>query len=307
MDIPITYRPLNLATASSDPVGVNYLNNAIAAFYSRYLMKRAISAFKFTLPKEWSKTYFKYTLFCRGFGAIIDYKGIGVIFQGGHVYGRDMYYQPKRFILANPALESKEYNIWGTSNNPNCVLVKLQPDYSGLMDVVTVFASRIALAYEAWTMNTQNSKLAYVGVFDKKAGAKSFDALFDQIQAGKPAVAVGGSLFDENGNPKWFTFSQDLRANYIAPEISADIRNILNEFDSFVGIPNNPDFGKKERSIVDGVNANNVETDTLLDQMIVSIREGFDAANEFFGEKLKTKLEVEKRYPIDKGGDKNDG
>lgn len=299
MNIPVEYWPQDFYTSTKTPSNVDLVNNATAAFYARYLLKRAMAAVDFTLPDEWSRTYFKYILFCRGFGAILEYPEIGVIFQGGTLSERDLYYQPKKFILANPALENKTLNILGTSNDPECVLVKLQPDYTGIADIVSMFAKRIALAYEAWTMNTQNSKLAYVGFFKGKALAQSFKSLFDRIQSGEPAAAVGGDLFDDNGNPRWATFAQDLRANYIAPDISADIRNLLNEFDSFVGIPNNPDFGKRERSVVDEVNANNVETDTILDQIVRTIDEGFNAANEFYGDKLSVKLEVKKRYPVE--------
>lgn len=304
MDIPVLYRAQNLASAYNDPVNVKFRNNSTYAFYSRYLLKRAISAFDFTIPDEWSKTYFEYTLFCRGFGAVLDYEKIGVIFQGGTLYGRDIYYQPKRFQLANPALKSESLPIYGASLNPKCVLIKLQPDYSPITDIVDIFAIRIALAYEAWTMNTQNSKLSYVGFFDNKALAKSFSELFDRIQSGEPATATGRGLFDDNGKPRWATFAQDLKGNYIAPAISDDIRNLLNEFNSFIGIPNNPESRKKERSIVDEVNANNVETDTLIDQMTRTIKEGFDAANEFYGDRLSVKLDVKKRYPVyDQGGE----
>lgn len=294
MDVPITYRPMNLATASRSPTNINLLDNTTAAFYSRYLMKRAMAAVKLTIPKTWSMNYVKYTLFCWGFGAVLDYPGLGAIFQGGTVSGRDLYYQPKRFMLVNPVLRSEEYEI-----GRSCALVKLQPDFCGIVDITTMFANRLALAYEAWNMNTQNSKLAYVGFFENKAAANTFKALFDEIQAGNPAAVVGRGLYDDQGKPRWGSFTQDLRANYIAPDISDDIRNLLNEFDSFVGIPNNPDFGKRERSVVDEVNANNIETDTLLDQMITTLNEGFEQANEMFGAILPVQLKAEKRYNME--------
>ena len=306
MDIPIPYRAMNLATGGKEPVGVHLSDNVIAQFYARYLMKRAMAAVKFTLPKSWSRTYFKYTMFCRGFGAILNYPGIGVIFQGGTCYGRDLYYMPKNFVLANPALRELDLPIYGNSANPKCVLLKLQQDFSGICDIVNVFSNKIALAYEAWTMNTQNSKLAYVGFFGEKALAKSFEDLFDRIQAGRPAAAVGKDLFDENGNPRWVAFANNLSNNFIAPELSDEIRKILNEFDAFVGIPNNPDALKKERSIVAGVESNNIETDTILDEIINCLNEGFTAANDFFGAKLPVELKAEKRYPMERGGEVDD-
>lgn len=296
MDVPVTYRAMNLATATPTPSSITLLDNATAQFYMRYLMKRAIAAVKFTIPAEWAQNYFKYIMFGRGFGAVLNYPGLGVIFQGVTLAGRDLYYQPKRALLCNPVLENRSLRI-----GKDCAIIKLQPDYSGFNDIVATYSNRLALAYEAWNLNTQNSKLAYVAGFKDKASAKTFQQLFDDVQAGNPAVVSGKNLFDEQGKPLWTVFAQDLRQNYIAPDISADMRNILNEFDSFVGIPNNPDYGKKERSIVDEVNANNVETDTILDLAIKTLNEDFAIANEMFGLNLK----AEKRYKLEGVADDN--
>lgn len=274
------YRCKNLADASKAPAGVHTRDNITEQFYSRYLMKRAISAIRLDIPKEWSLNYVQYTLFARGFGAVLEIPRYGVIFQGGNLYGRNVYYQPTRFITANPLFTTPS-NGWKI--HKECAVIKLQPDYSGLMDVVETYATRLALAYEAWQMNTQNSKLAYVIGADAKAGAKTFEALFDKIQSGVPAVATGAGMFTKDGKPAWTTFSNDLRQNYVAPIMSQDMRSIMNEFDSFVGIPNNPESGKKERQIVDEVNANNVETDSLLDLFVESLNDGFSEANEMFG------------------------
>lgn len=287
------YPSINAASSAPIPATVSLLDNATAAFYSRYLLKRAMAALQFELPEEWSKTYFLYTLFGYGFGAVLELPELGIIWQHGTLAGRDLYYQPKRFLLTNPVLPNKELEI-----HKECVLVKLQPDYCGFSDIVATYANRLALAYEAWNMNTQNSKLAYVGFFENKAAATTFKALFDAIQEGNPAAVTSSRLFDDQGRPRWGTFTQDLRANYIAPMISADMRSIMNEFDSFVGIPNNPEWSKKERSVVDEVNANNVETDTILDLAVRTIRDGFDEANDKYG----LTLSVKKRYPLDLPG-----
>ena len=296
MDVPINYRCNNLATATHQPAGVHTRYNVTERFYARYLMKRAISAIKFNLPKEWAKNYVEYTLFARGFGAVLEIPRYGVIFQGGNLYGRNVYYQPTRFITANPLFETPSM---GWVIHKQCVVVQLQPDYSGLVDVVETYASRLALAYEAWQMNTQNSKLAYVIGAGGTAQAKTFEALFDKIQSGVPAVAAGNGIFGKDGKPLWSTFSNDLKQNYVAPIVSQDMRSIMNEFDSFVGIPSNPESGKKERQIVDEVNANNIETDTLLDLFVETLNAGFDEANEMFGLSLK----ASKKYDVIGGAD----
>lgn len=282
MDVPIYYRAQNLATiATQAPNVVNTIDNAITQFYARYLMERAISAIKLSLPKNWAKNYVQYVLFGYGFGGIFKSERYGVIFQAGNLIGRDVFYQPARFITANPLL--RDIPSTGFKSGRDCVIVKLQPNYNGVQDIVLTYATRLALAYEAWQMNTQNSKLAYFFAADNKAQAATFDKLFDKIQEGTPAVVTAANLYDKEGKPKWGSFTNDLRGNYIAPEISDDMRSIMNEFDSFVGIPNDPQSSKKERVVVDQVNANNEETETLLDLWVESLNEGFEAANEMFG------------------------
>lgn len=291
MDIPIPYRAINLAVATESPSGVQTLSNVTAAFYARYLMKRAISAIKFDIPEEWDKDYFLYTIFCRGFGIVINQDKFGVIFQGCSLYGRNVYYQPTRAMTANPLYTAPSQ---GWIIGKNCEVVKLQPDYCGIMDIVQTYAARLALAYEAWQLNTQNSKLAYVIGADNKSGAASFEKLYDKIQSGVPAVATGNNLYTKDGKPRWVTFSTELRQNYISPEISADMRSIMSEFDSFVGIPSNPNSDKKERQIVDEVNANNVETDTLIDLMVNTLNDSFIRVNKMFGLSCR----ASKKYPL---------
>lgn len=295
MDVPILFRAQNLAVASQSPAGVQTVNNATAAFYARYLMKRAISAVKLEIPDTWDKDYVAYTLFGWGFGIVIDIPRYGVIFQGCALYGRNVYYQPTRAMTVNPLYQAPAQ---GWIIGKNCEVVKLQPDYSSMMDIVCTYAARIALAYEAWQLNTQNSKLAYVIGVDKKAESSTFEKLFDKIQQGTPAVAIGQNLFDKDGKPKWTLFSSDMGRNYVAPEMSEDMRRIMAEFDSFVGIPSNPSEGKKERQLVDEINSNNVETDTIIDLVVRTLNDGFGRVNKMFDLKCK----ASKKYPLQLDG-----
>lgn len=296
MDIPIGFRALNLATARQSPSGVQTVDNETAWYYARYLMKRAISAVELSIPEEWDADYVQYTLFGRGFGCVIDVPGFGVIFQGCSLYGRNVYYQPTRAMTANPLFTAPAQ---GWIIGKNCEIVKLQPDFSSVLDIVWTYAARLALAYEAWQMNCQNSKLAYIIGADSKSQAASFEKLYDKIQSGVPAVAVGNNLYSKDGKPLWQAFSTDLRQNYIAPEISGDMRSIMSEFDSFVGIPSNPNSSKKERQIVDEVNANNVETDTLIDLFVRTLNNGFDKVNKHFD----LSCSAAKKYPLNMSGD----
>ena len=71
----------------------------------------------------------------------------------------------------------------------------------------------------------------------------------------------------------------------------ADFRKILNMFDTEVGIPS-VNYEKKERMVVDEVNANNVETESLSDIWLETLTDSINKVNDLTG----LSLNVTKRY-----------
>ena len=122
----------------------------------------------------------------------------------------------------------------------------------------------LALCAETAATNTLNSKLSYVFRCRDNKQAESFKKMFDKIAGGEPAVFIDNELKNADDTPVWETFTQDLRANYIAGDILDDMRKWELKFDTEIGIPN-ANTDKKERLIVDEVNANNTETMALVD------------------------------------------
>ena len=165
----------------------------------------------------------------------------------------------------------------------NGVLIKLTPDYCGICDLVGYYADLMAVAAESMGVNILNSKLAYVFGVDNQAAANSFKKMFDQINAGQPGVFIDKNLFDEEGNPTWQTFAQDLRQNFIAPDLLETMNKIERMFENEIGIPNTGGTEKKERLIVDEVNANNVSTYSQAELWLQNIRSGCEEANAKFG------------------------
>ena len=70
---------------------------------------------------------------------------------------------------------------------------------------------------------------------------------------------VDKSLMDKDGKPTWTAFEQHLKEVFITPELQEVKRQLLNEYLTLIGIPT-ANTTKRERLIVDEVNANNVET-----------------------------------------------
>lgn len=303
MEIPVGYGDINLYESSFSPSTVHVKNVALQRYFRKYLLQKAISVFKWTLPEEWDHDYFKYMLYGVGYIAVLNTRSFGVICQTGALGGYNLYYRPSYIIITNPLLKQTI-----TANiNQDCALIKLQPDYSSIMDIVGFYADQMALCAEAIGMNLVNVKTSTVFGAENKAQAETFKKAFDVVNGGDVAVVVGKNLFDDTGKPKWFPFVQNMKEQYIVSDLLSDLRKIENIYCTKIGIPN-ANTDKKERLITDEINANNVETATMCEQWLESIRKGIDKANNMFGLDLAVDWRVDPKTDInddwEEGADK---
>lgn len=278
MGAPIFYDYANAATASVNPNQVHAQNVQLTNYFRRYLLQKVISVFKWNLPKNWNRDYFLYVLYCWGRVAVIQTDKFGVIPQGCDLRGYNVFYQPTNAIITNPLLKGLREPEIGTE----CVLLKLQPDYGTVMDLVNYYAELMALCSVGVSVNLLNTKLAYVFGAKNKAAAKSFERLYDEVASGKPLVVMDKALQNDDGTSGWDTFSQNLGQNYIADRILSDMRKIEAMFDTDIGLPN-ANTDKRERLITDEVNANNAETYTRCALWLESLKQGCADVKSMFG------------------------
>lgn len=275
---PFYYDYINSKISIQTPNTFHVHNTELAQYFRRYLMQKAISVFKWNLPDTWDKDYFLYVLYSYGYIAVVNTDRFGVICQQCGLKGYDVYYRPTNALIVNPLLKGMlEPRIGKT-----CTLIKLQPDYHGIDDIVRYYGDLMALVVESLTMNLQNSHLSYVFTAKNKTVAESFKKLYDKIASGETAVVIDKNLLNEDGTPAWGTFTQNLKQNYIGEELLDDLRTIENAFDTDIGIPS-ANTDKKERLIVDEVNANNIETIAKCALWLESCKEGCRKANDMFG------------------------
>ena len=291
--IPENYNYINMYNSCFSPSTVHVKNTALQRFFKRYLFQKAVGVFKWTLPKTWNPFYFKYVLFTWGFIGVVETDKFGVICQAGAPYGYDIYYQPTNLIITNPLLKG--------SLNPRigemCSVIKLQPDWGGIMDLVDYYADMMALAAETMGVNWMNSHLSYIFPADKQPVAESFKKMFDRVASGEPAVVIDKALFREDGSASWEPFTQNIGQNYIADKLILDLQKIEDEFDTKIGIPNANN--KRERLITAEVEANNSEAKVLADTWLENLQQGVEQTRELFG---LTDLSVSLRYPREEGG-----
>lgn len=290
MVVPVYYHDANIITAMGSPGIVHCKNTDLVRYFKRYLYQKAISNIKTGIPKTWNRDYLLYTLFGIGYAAVINTNKYGPICQACGLYGQDLYYAPTHATIANPLLRG----ILRPRIHTQCVVLKLTPDYCGIDDLVSYYANKLALCGESVDVNLINTKLAYLFFADGKAAAASLKTLYDDVASGKPAVVADKSLLNDDGTFRVDMFNQQLRQTYIAGDVLTDMRKIEQEFLTMIGIPN-ANTEKRERLISDEVNANAVETQTLLDLWLDSLNAGADEANRMFG----LNLSFSKRYQDD--------
>ncbi len=293
-EIPMGYGEINLYNTEFSPSTVHCKNTYLQRYFRKYLLQKAISVFKWNLPEEWDEDYFKYILYGIGYIAVLETRSFGVICQGGALGGYNLYYKPSYIMITNPLLkETITANI-----NVDCALIKLQPDYSSIMDIVGYYADQLALSAEALGMNMVNVKSGVVFGAKDKTQAQSYKKMFDKMQDGNPAVFIDKQLLDDAGKPNWYPFVQNMKEQYIADSILSDMRKIEAMFDTDIGIPN-ANTDKKERLVTDEINANNVETATRCELWLDSIRKGIDKANAMFNLSLSVDWRVNPKTEID--------
>ena len=297
---PFDYKEINWLEAGNAkrPNEVHLLNNAAAFMFRRLLMQDAMSVFKWNVPEHWDLTYTLYTLYGYGYFAVINTDKFGVIPQACGLSGRNVFYQPTEAIIANPLIRITKNPVIGKS----CTIIRLQPDYCGIMDIVDTYAGLLAMTMQTLTTNLTNSRLAWVFAAQNQAMANSYKKMFDDIASGKPAVVVNKDLFNETtGGSNWDKFDTNIKQTFIAPELTEMTRKLRNMFATEIGIPN-ANIEKKERMIVDEVNANNIETYSKCARWLEQLQDGCRRTNDMFG----TDISVNWRFkPQLMGGGEN--
>lgn len=287
MTIPVDYHFENLFNSRFSPSTVHCKNTALVRFYTRYLFQKLISIYKWSgIPEDWPENYFQYVLFGFGFLAVFDTEEYGILCNECGISGYDVFYQPTTALIANPILGSMQLTI-----GEDCELIKVQPDYGSVMDIVSNYADLMAMALETAGINLLNSKLSYVFMADNKQAAETFKKLYDQIASGNPAAVIDKMLVNPDGEDAWRLFTQNVGQNYITDRILNDMRTIENQFNTEIGIPN-ANTQKRERLITDEVNANNMETQSKVLLWLSTMRKCLDKVNNHYG----LNIGVEYRY-----------
>ena len=282
------YQAANIFDGTRFPSSVEN-NSAAYAFWCRALYQKLSSIVEFELPEEWMRAadFFESILFGRGFLTVFDHAKYGKIFQPCHVQGYDIYYQPTACNVANPHIRiTRSLEI-----GKDCSLIKLTPDFHGVVDIVAYYAEKLASLDGAINMNIINSKFGYVFGAKNKAAARSVQMIFDKLNKGEPLIVYDKELTEGLGEEEPFEFidRSSLKNGYITSDLLKDFKTCYDNFLEEIGIPTIP-MEKKERMITDEANSRNSSTSAKIRLWKEELTRTVEETNKMFDLNIKFKF-----------------
>lgn len=255
---PLSYECINAYNGTYSPTGT-VQNDMTTAYFWRCLYHRLMSVVSFKLPVEWNYNYFKNVLFGQGFISIIDSPEYGVIPQICTVSGYGLYLQPTKVIVAQPLVRFEG------RRGEDCEIIRLTPDWRGVIDIVDHYAYELATAYTSVNVSLVNSRAGLLAYAKNKSALETIKVIAEKLSAGDPLVVVDKAVKSEdiNGDEALFTMAFDPARNYITDKLLENMATIINEFDREIGIPIVDD--KKERRIEAEVTAMTSDAGCRLD------------------------------------------
>lgn len=294
---PLDYSELNLLAGTYTPSTCKR-NSKAFRFWCRALFQRAISVIEFEgFPEEWKENKDKWNewLFLHGFLVITEDDAIGKFFNPCSFYGYNLYYKPTDVIITNPALNGSLNRKIGV----DAALIKLSPDYMGIMDIIVYYAEKLSLLDGAQNVCLINSKVPFFFGAKNRAAAEAIKKMLDKVNSGEP-VAIFDSIVADDPKTKEspFHFFKPFEGkDYITDKLLQDTATVLNQFDTEIGIQTLP-YQKAERMITSEAESKKQESIARCTTWIETINDTLTVANKLFDLNIKAKLKFN-------GGDTN--
>lgn len=267
-----------------EPTQVVGVFNARTDYYAVQLQRTALSIIDVDYNREvnnWDIDYIREALLIKGvFEVSNDNNGVLLPLKCG-VTGVNVFNRGTTAIIANPVVGSFERTI-----GEDCEIVYLQQKqgsrFRNLVPIITLYAQKLTNCDAAIDINLFNSRLPFIFQAANENVAESFKAMYDEIAEGNPAVFVDetiGNLLQNSEGSNVYMFKG--KENFIADVVQNAKVQIMNEFLTAIGINTN-NSSKRERQIVDEVNANNIEIKANIKLWKQNVEECCDKVNKMF-------------------------
>lgn len=254
-------------------------DNAIS-IYIGYMLLRTQSMFRWSgLPDTIPVEDLELMLQANGSSAITEVSGSLYAFTGGLGGEYNAYYRPTICTVANPYLQFESMLRIGE----DCVLVRNDPLYMGLLPMCSRYASQLAEADLSISLATINARLIEAIAAPDDATYKSALKFLDDVRAGKPGVILENAFLD---GIRSLPLSGS--GNVFGPLIELT-QYIKASWFNELGL--NANYNMKREAIMSGeAQLNNDALTPLIDIMLNERKRGADEINAKYGTSISVEL-----------------
>ena len=245
----------------TQPTNVNGILNTRTEYYAVQLERISMSIVDIDYNEDiyrWDKDYIREGLLLKGLFTVTETDGGVLLPLKCGATGVNVFNRPTKVVVANPVVGSFERTI-----GEDCEIVYLQSKqgsrYRNIRPIINLYAQKLANCDAGIDINLFNSRTSMVFRAPNNNVAESYKAMYDDIAEGKPAVFIDeamGNLLQNGDESNLYIIKA--KENFIADLVQTEKMQIVNEFLTAIGI-NTANRTKREREVVDEVNANNVE------------------------------------------------
>lgn len=309
----LTERSINLLESIQVPNTYWKRKNKAYLYWFRSLLQKIDSSIIFSnLPKGWNDDFFHLCMWALGFVCVFESKSansnkieIGkagrVVFQPATVAGFDFYYQPVTATVSNPLL-TQEFTI-----GEDCELIKLTPDYLGVLDIIDFYASKLAELSKGIDIGLLNTKMPLILSAKNSAQAETLKKVYDKIQEGESLVILKDLIDDGDEiipakNP-FETWSNDYRATYVVHNLLEDLKLILDSFYVEIGLP--VALEKKERLITSEADFSSAQSQARISTWIETLKESLAIVNAKFNISITAEVAYERENNTNRDGERS--
>lgn len=267
-------------------------------YWFRSLLHKIDSSLIFDgLPAEWNNDFFMICLWALGRVVVFktDREDIAdkygsVTFQPCTLSGYDWFYQPNKAIVSNPMYEF-EFTL-----GEDAELIKLTPDYMGILDIIDYYASKLAEMSKGIDIGIINAKLPCILTAKNDAQAETLKKVYDKVQAGEPLVVY--KELEDNGEimPTKSAFeewTQDFKKTYVVHNLLEDMQLILDSFYVEIGLP--VAIEKKERLVTSEADFASAQSQARISCWLETLRESLDRVNKMFNTTITCEVAFNER------------
>lgn len=291
--LPYGYEKINIEAGTAFPSTVKSHNNMSFLYWQRSLYQRALSCIEYQIPWDGSiRDMFLYCLYRIGYVVIFYLDEYGLTWQPCTLSGYNLYYQPTKALISNPALKRVKRIRLGKTGE----ILKLTPDYCGVFDIISYYAEKLAGLDNAISIAISNSKIAWILGASNKSAAATIKKALDLINQGNPAVVFDykkllAGMPNSDEEP-WKLIDLEVKKNYILTDLLKDFQTILNNFDAEVGIPTIP-YQKAERMVNSEADSRIIDSQARINTWIDCLNSSADKVNALLGSDLSFKLKYD--------------